>query len=481
MSVKKLIKSTQEQAVASWINYLNQLRLDYLTEFMINQDKNLDAAVSDIDFTLKDIHHLIDINRGGANGIHGFIAEAAEAGTENARRNMLGNPDKCIWVDDNGPVDLIRGGVDIQQKFYQSGLSLGAVAAHLKKYPNFLKDGGKYQIPKDQYEKIKYLLSVSKEQANKFPTQYGTFSLKQWKAVHEFFEDNKISFDDIEPSILEYKEVQREQIDITLNDEKRNLKEIDKERRDKARLDSMPTLKEGVKVILVSAAIECGTAFGIAVLNKRKEGKYLKSYTGEDWKDILGETGKGASKGGIRGACIYLLTNYTATPAAVANSIMTASFGIAYQAYLLREEKITEEQFIDNSEMLCLDSAVSGLSSFIGQVVIPVPMLGAIIGNTVGITMYKIAKDGLSDREKKIIKKYLESIEKSQEELDQKYKKYIDMLNHDYELYLEILNMLYSLDVKIAFEGSIKLAKSFNIPSDEILDSEEKIHNYFLD
>lgn len=32
IEAKKMIKSGQEQAVASWINYLNQVRLDRLNE-----------------------------------------------------------------------------------------------------------------------------------------------------------------------------------------------------------------------------------------------------------------------------------------------------------------------------------------------------------------------------------------------------------------------------------------------------------------
>ena len=34
-----------------------------------------------------------------------------------------------------------------------------------------------------------------------------------------------------------------------------------------------------------------------------------------------------------------------------------------------------------------------------------------MIGNTVGTTVYKVAKDGLSDREQKTIKSYLDDIE----------------------------------------------------------------------
>lgn len=475
------IKSSQEQAVASWVNYLNQLRLDYLTVFMQQQDKNLADALEDISSAMEDIHNLIESNRGGVSGIHGFIAEVAEVGIGNARQNIVGNPDNYIWSNDNGAVDLIRNGIEIQQKFYQSGLSLGAIAAHLEKYPDFIKNGGKYQIPKDQYEQIKYLLSVTRDQANKMSTSDGTFSLKQWKAVNEFFEKGEIKFKDVEPSALNYKDVQRNQIEFTMQNETESIKENDEQLRDQARKESMPTLKEGVKVTLVSAAIEGGTVFGLALANKKKEGKSLKTYTEEDWKDVLGATGKGTFKGGVRGASIYALTNYTATPAAVASALVTASFGVADQAYLLRKGELSEVQFIENSEMLCLDAAVSALSSLAGQVVIPVPVLGAVIGNAVGTTMYKIVKNSLTEREQELVKSYLESVNNLEVILEGQYVQYIDKLNKELLCYLEIIEQLYSCDVMIAFDGSVKLAKSLGIPSEEILDSREKIQAYFMD
>ena len=476
-----MIKSTQEQAVASWVNYLNQLRLDYLTAFMQQQDKNLSDALEDIDLALDHIQGLIESNRGGLKGMHGFIAEVAEVGIGNARQNIVGNPDNYIWVNDNGVADLIRDGIDIQQKFYQSGLSLGAITAHLEKYPDFINNGGKYQIPKDQYEQIKYLLSVTKDQANKMPTSDGAFSLKQWKAVHEFFNNSEVKFKDIEPSSLEYKDVQRDKIEFVLKDETESLKKTDEQLRDQARQDSMPTLKEGVKVTVVSAVIEGGTAFGFAIANKKKEGKTLKTYTEDDWKDIFAASGKGTFKGGVRGASIYALTNFTATPAAVASALVTASFGVADQAHLYREGQLSDVQFVENSEMLCMDAAVSALSSFIGQAAIPVPVLGAVIGNAVGTTMYKIAKDSLSDKEQRLIKAYLETIGNLEESLANQYAEYIDKINKELLCFLEIIEQLYSCKVMVAFDASIKLAESLGVPVEEILDSREKIQAYFCD
>jgi hypothetical protein len=183
----KVLKSDQEQAVASWVNYLNQVRLDRLMKALDVQNVNLEKAMNTmkeaVDIIDKDI---IDKNRGGVTGMHGFIAEVAESGISNARKEILGKRPNCIWINDNGPVDIKRDGVCIQQKFSASGghLSLQAVRQHLDKYPDFLKNG-KYQVPEDHYEQIKRLLSISKKQADKMPTSTGEFSLSQWRYVHE--------------------------------------------------------------------------------------------------------------------------------------------------------------------------------------------------------------------------------------------------------------------------------------------------------
>lgn len=69
----------------------------------------------------------------------------------------------------------------IRKKFVNScgHLSLQAIRMHLKDYPDFLDNGGVYQIPEDHYEKIKWLLSISEKEANKISTSTGDFSLKQ--------------------------------------------------------------------------------------------------------------------------------------------------------------------------------------------------------------------------------------------------------------------------------------------------------------
>lgn len=482
---EKIIKSNQEQAVASWINYLNQVRLEQFREVLKQENSNLNEAYKSINEALETIKNDIIYNgkgRGGERGMHGFIAEIAEYGIENARNQVEGKLPVCKWIDDNGPADLQRGATLIQQKFVNSGnhLSLQAIKNHLETYPDYLQNGGKYQIPKDHYEKIKWLLSIPEEEAQKMPTGTGVFSLRQWREVHEFFASDTVPMDSIEPSVLKYKEVQRNTYENRLSIEKKDLKKTHDERCKQAYIDNAPTLKEGAKATVVSAALEGGTALYTAIMRKRKAGKTFNDFNQEDWREIADDSGSGLLKGGFRGSSIYMLTNYTATPAAVANALVTASFGVAQQAYLLRNGELDELHFIENSESVCLDATISALSSVVGQVVIPVPVLGAIIGNTTGTIMLQIAKGGLSEHEQKLVEEYLNSINKLNEQLDKEYQEYLVELSKGMEYFTALIRDAFVLDVHMAFATSIKLAERMEVPADEVLDSQGKIDEYFF-
>ena len=136
MDSEKTIKSNQEQAVGSWINYLNQERLNKLVADLSEHNANLIEAIKTIDTAFESIKDsIIDRNRGGTKGMHGFIAEIAECGIGNARQQINGEQAHYSWINDNGPVDFIRDGIEIQQKFVNSGghVSLQAIREHFRK------------------------------------------------------------------------------------------------------------------------------------------------------------------------------------------------------------------------------------------------------------------------------------------------------------------------------------------------------------
>jgi hypothetical protein len=323
---------------------------------------------------------------------------------------------------------------------------------------------------------------MPREEAGRLLTRSGDGpSFRDWERVQAFFKESSVGIESLEPSTLEYHEVQRGAYESTLQAEKDSLHSTDQTLRNDAYQASRPKLKEGAKATLVAAAVEGGTAFVMAVVEKRREGKKLKDFTGDDWIDIGGGTGLGVVRGGVRGFSIYSLTNFTATSAAVASSIVTAAFGIAEQANKLRRGEINELEFIENAELVALEAAVSGLSSFVGQALIPVPVLGAVIGNTVGMVMYSAVSSSLSKREAELIALYLEEQRVLDEHLAADYQELINRLDASMADYLGVLERAFSPDVEIALLGSVELALALGVAVDEVLDSEQKTFTYFLD
>ena len=261
----------------------------------------------------------------------------------------------------------------------------------------------------------------------------------------------------------------------------RNIKEQDKNKRREAYEDSEPTLSEGLKATAVGAVVEGATDFALAVFKKRKSGKKIKEFSAEDWNEIGIQTGKGTIRGGVRGAAIYTLTNFTATPGAIASAMVTAGFGVAQQVHRFRNGEVSELELIENAEIICLDASVSALSTLIGQIAIPVPVLGAIIGNSIGMMLYNIGKDAFNTKEKEIINQYLNEINALDEKLSTEYAKYVESLSQSYAKFLNILTNAFSTNAETAFNGSIALALEFGVSSNDILDSYSKISSYFTE
>ena len=484
MEKTDVVKSTQEQAVAGWINYLNQVRLERLANGLRVEGENLQEALRSLDAAKETIEReIVSRGRGGVKGMHGFIAEVAECGIGNSRALIEGESPLYQWVNDNGMVDLKRGALDIQQKFSNSGghLSLRALQAHLTMYPDFLRNGAKYQIPADHYERIQWLLSIPEQEANKMSTATGEFSMRQWKEVQAFFSSGEITMDDLEPSLLAYREVQRGSYPDTFSKEKAYLIGRNEQRRETVYHAGNPSLQEAAAVTGTAALMEGGLAFCGAVLKKRRQGKGIGDFQTEDWKEVGGASAFGVLRGGIRGVSIYALTNYTATPAAAANAVVTAAFGVAQQAYLLRKGELDEAAFLTQSEAICMDAAVSALSSFAGQAFIPLPVLGAVIGNAVGTLMWQIAKEYLSEREEAVLQQYCCSLKEMDQRLAEDYHAYLCSMADGMRLYLDLLEQAFSPDVRQAYYGSIELAKRVGVPPEEILDTPDKIKAYFVE
>lgn len=67
--------------------------------------------------------------------------------------------------------------------------------------------------------------------------------------------------------------------------------------------------------------------------------------------------------------------------APLAASFVSSSYGVARLYASYKKGEISEEDMIEQGEILCFDTSLNLLGSVIGQTLIPVPVLGAVIGS----------------------------------------------------------------------------------------------------
>lgn len=480
-AVNRTVRSTQEQAVASWITYLNQCRLDELIEKLNQQDRNLEDALrelGELKAFIADPEHIL----GSALSKHGEIAEHMQVNISNARSAIEGLAKEYTFdgVGRTAPEDYLKAGQQIQSKFYnglkQTLFNHHGLADHMQMYPDFVLNGGSYDIPKDQYEEMLRILDTFKKQ----PSQLSTSDYMLAKKIDEFLNENGLELGkDIKPAVVDYKQVQMNVADDTVNAEEKSIKETDEKKRTEAYENSKPTLKEGAKAAGVSAAIEGGVAFCMSIAGKRKEKKFSE-FTAEDWKDIGLDTGKGTVKGGVRGGAIYVLSNFTATPANVASAYVTAAFGVAAQARALEKGEVSKEDFVINCETVCLDVTVSAIASLAGQVIIPIPVLGAVIGNVVGEFAYELCKKQGVAYSKDIIDNYNADMQALEQELALKYMQVIMEIKEQLRRFADLEALAFDEDVNKAFSGSINLAEELGVDNTKILRDMNDINNFFM-
>ena len=479
------------QGIGAYVNCLNNLRIQDLQIAMkMIEDEarhvilNKDNASKILNYARDNIEDVILKNRGGEYGGHGFIAEFAEAGIVNARRAFEGLNPIVKVLNDNGPADLLIGRNTIQMKFYNNLRDELAQSFH---YSAKMK----MMFPKDHvlvYEKI---MAGAKE----VEFNGKQLSIKQITDIRQMINDiteskGLTSYKSwMKSSVLNYDDAQRNSINKVLDLEKIKIdKKVKVKRRELAKKkilakkNSLPNLREANKIAKNTFLLQGGLALMSAVYGKYKEGKTIFEFEQSDWLDCGLETVEGAVKGCISGYAIYGLTNVFKMSAPNASAFVTASYGMVDIITKLRTNEITEDEFINFITINTLDTTLATIGSCVGQTLIPVPVLGAVVGSIATSIIWEIGKGILSDREQELIQNYRENLDNHIKNLDDKYKIiFNDIMDKYHKLgRLQDYSFDLSINTRLRFEYSIELAEYIGVSDDEILHDLSEIDSYFL-
>ena len=354
---------------------------------------------------------------------HGEIAERVHVGVSRAWDVLHGRAPAATFdgVTRTGPVDYGVDSVDIQSKYY-NGLrnTLDGVASHAEKNPGFAGGHGRYHIPGDQHRQLEELRrsgeieGLSDRSASALQRLVENLQRATGRPADNLFE----------PGDASYAEVQRGRVHDTLRDREDRLTQENEELKRTARVEHGPSTAGCVKAAGLAAAVGGGVGLAQAIWIKCREGRnpFRGEFSIRDWQDVGIVSAQGAGGGAVAGSSLYLLTNSTALAAPFAASFVSGLMGIGV---LLRDHyagTIDGEQFVEMSHIVAMDAAAVGLASAAGQAMIPVPLLGALLGGLAGKLVASALQNGFGESESVSISRLAEYERYALDQLDEEFR-----------------------------------------------------------
>jgi len=136
----------------------------------------------------------------------------------------------------------------------------------------------------------------------------------------------------------------------------------------------------------IASAVGGAVGLTTALYDKYKGGKnvFKGDFTGDDWADVGIDTGKAAVGGAVAGGAIYLMTNYASMAAPFAGAVVSAAKGVSALLADYHADRIDLDELISLGTVVCAESAIVGIATAAGQTLIPIPILGAVVGSVAG-------------------------------------------------------------------------------------------------
>ena len=414
---------------------------------------------------------------GRGNTKHGEVAEQVEVAVRRARDVLAGMEPTATFdgVGRTAPMDYRVGGIDVQSKFINgSNNTLSHVLDHMDSYTNFGRDGSIYHIPKDQIDQIHSVLNGNT----------GDLSTKTVQAIRDKVQHieqlSGKAFDEVvRPSVSDYSEVQLGKINQTIDRHESDLRGQNDTLNNQIQAEHQPSVAEGIKAAGGAAAVGAAVGFTAKAWVKYREGKniFKGDFTAEDWKEVGGAAFKGGVGGAIAGGAIYALTNSAELSAPFAGAFVSAAKGVASLVSDYHAGKISMEALIDNGLFVCSDAAIVGLCTAAGQTLIPVPVVGAVIGSLAG----KLLSSFLGSRMQAAQKRLNTELQQFREAVGTKFQSLLEEMDARFQQLGDLTTVAFDIGLnEKLLANSVALARAHGVPDERLLHCEGELDKFML-
>lgn len=448
------------------------------------QDRALTDALAEINKAREFIESGVKL--GNKLTQHGEIAEHIQVRVHNARRLVQGlKPDAVIDSKDgilrNGPVDYRIGIAEVQSKFINGARNnLDHVMQHMAKYEGFaVNSNNYYHIPRDHYETI--IKAINGEPVEGLKAS--TLETLRRKAEEISLQAGGRPFEEVvRPGISKYAEVIRGNVRETLNTHDVDLTERSEAIKGELTKEAEKlSVKGAANAAVVGGVVGAGIGAASELYTIWKtEGRTPLELSADDLERVFGSGLKAGAMGSVSAAAVYLITKSTALAAPLAATVVSSAIGLGSLALRYREGDIDLDDFADMGMMICYEGAVVGAATMLGQALIPIPAVGALVGAVAGRLMTSIVRDWLQADSKALDEALRARFDNYVSGLDEALRASLDQLLEHFDRLGSLTQAAFDIDrnVELRLLASVRLAQAYGVAEDEILHNETDLDTF---
>ena len=235
--------------------------------------------------------------------------------------------------------------------------------------------------------------------------------------------------------------------------------------------------------------IKAGTVLIVSIINKVSRGKEINEFTEDDWKEISESVIDNAvMMDEIKYSEMVFLTYADYIDASALSisrfasedrveAIKTLSSEIRAKSEALDRGEIAETAFIEDCIWIALEAMVKLIASTLA--LCSSKDLGKL-SYAVSVFAFEYGRLALYKQENEILTEYIENQKMLSDELEQKYKQYLESVENQTKIFNELVEDAFSTDCRTKLRKSAELAKAAGVEEPEILKTKEDIDDFFM-
>ena len=155
---------------------------------------------------------------------------------------------------------------------------------------------------------------------------------------------------------------------------------------------------------------------------------------------------------------------------------MTSSvIGIATLSQKYHKGDLSSDEFTQDAMAICTDAGIAALGSALGQTIIPIPIIGAVIGSTIAKVGLSITKEYLRDNDSDLLEKVEAECDSTLMHMTDDCRRIVNDVENYINSFGGMMEVAFNHDANMSLKASVELAQALGVNDSKIIHNIEDL------